>query len=249
MSNELEGFLTLTNGVNVTEQEYQSILKFFSDIVKNESFGVKEKAVYLRRTLSSAIKNKLAGNVITSIDYCNTFPSTDKTKAGIIRGMFFTFLEQENGLPGFVKIVKGISSSLLGIGSVSFYSSSFQTNFKVIKKIIDASDGKTLSEYQSKILRYLIEQDAPSRYQSIERGISCIIMAAAFFPIYAALSSIKNGNDSFDENDLNEGYEIIIKKFSPDSKELSKLFNQTMFAQLFNSLFSNESTVLSIFTI
>jgi len=244
MSNELAGILTLTNGVNVTEQEYQSILKFFSDIVKNENFGIKEKAVYLRRTISSAIKSKLAGNVITSIEYCNTLPSTDKTKAGIIRGMFFTFLEQEKGLPGFVKIIKGISSSLLGIGSVSFNSSSSQTNFKVIKKIIDTSDSKTLSEYQSKVLKYLIDKDAPSRYQSIERGISCIILAAAFFPIYAALSAIKKGNDSLDENNFNEGYEIIIKKFSPDSKELSKLFNQAMFAQLFNSLFSNESTVL-----
>lgn len=249
MTNVIAEILLLDNNLSITEQEYQDLIAIFSNIANDKSSKLPSKAVFLQRSIQGAIKNKLAGNKFTDIDLSSSLPKPDPTMAKVIRGMFLTFLEQDNGLPGFFKIIKGISSMGFGLGSFSLRKDMSELNYSDIAKVIEVSEAENIEKDQTKLLLELIKSDSISRFNTLKRGTACLILACAFHSIYSALCAIEDKSEKINAMHMKKSKEIILEKFSPQSKELSSLFAQSMFANLFESLFSRESTVLSIFTL
>lgn len=245
----MTGILLLDNNLKISEQDYQDLRSLFLKIANNNTSTIASKAVFLQRIVHDAIKNKLAGNMLSDIDLSSPMPKPDATMAKVIRGMFLTFLEQRDGLPGLFKIVKGISSIGFGIGSFSFGERITAITYSDLKRIISASDLKCIEIEQNKLLLELIKSDNISRFTTVRRGSACIILACAFFSVYSALCAKEDQSDTIKEAHLISSRTIILEKFAPQSKELSNLFAQSMFVQLFESLFSREPTVFSIFTL
>ncbi len=246
--NSLEKQYLLTPDIKISSVELDLLKSaLLKGISNNSEVPLSDIAVLLLANLQDAIKNKVNSRNI-DFDLNQSLPTSEKDdfKAAIIKGMFITFLENEHSLPGFLKICGGIGATSFGIGSLKF--SSLKTSLSKNEMIIPDLIKDEVKKYQITHLQKCISENYVTDFSDIRRGLLCALLSGALIPIYLmAICKVENIS-SPTEHQVQKAQEIVLQKFNSGSPGVTKLFSQSLFATMFDTLFSHSSTVHSIFS-
>ncbi len=238
----------LTKGLKLSDQEFH----FFSAaanliLKKSECSEISDIALQLLSLIDQSKQKKLAGKNIENIQTPKVIekPVPDKFKAAIIKGMFITFSETGKNIPGLFQILKGILATSLGIGNLTFTNPDISITQNSIDSALDNEAIAIIKENQK---QFLIEQFSKvTEYASIQRGAYCNVLACSLLPIYTAAFMHKSCEDAISEHHVQKAFSQLKIIYAPRSIAITKLFSQNMFASLFDSLFSSNSTRYSLF--
>jgi hypothetical protein len=246
--NSLDKQHLLAPGVQINSQDMELLKSALEKgINQNLENSISNIAVLTLINFQDAVKNVVNSRNI-DFDLNKSIPSTDKDplKANIIKGMFITFLENENSLPGFFKIFGGIGATGFGIGALQF--SSPLVNLKKAELLIPSAIEKEIKKCQTSHLLNSISGNYITSFSDFRRGLLCAILSGALIPIYL-MAICKSENVALPlEHHVQKAQKIVLEKFNSGSPGVKRLFSQNLFATMFDTLFSHTSTVHSIFS-
>ncbi len=241
----------------IEPQEIQALCtRFQTAISDGESRGLSSGmiAVMLTRILKEAIDLKFENKPISAehlvLAHDSHEPDFNRFKASLVRGMFLTFIEHQQGFPGFFEILGGIAAAGLGYGS--FIVPGTNRTMKLAEIKTWYPDQAWLRSTCIELMKRMLVPEKLARFASARIGLFSMLVGCALLPFYAASARITTSSDDGNfscEPDREKVIAMVTERFSPGSERLQKFLNQNLFVVIFEELFTHESTVFSIFNL
>ena len=236
----------LDSNLKIAKTDLEKLIQAFTTCLEKDA-PFPELSLSTCRIMHKAIQLAHSKQELNNLTIEQQNPVTkDSLKASLLVGMFVTFVESEN-IPGLISILKGILATGFGFGSINFIEPKVLTSKSSLSKLIKTADSILIADFQKKLFQNSINTEQLQKFVSIRRAMYCTILGCALLPIYSAAIAQQQKAEKVEKQHLEAAQSLIQKKFSHNAPGLTRLFSQSAFAQLFDSLFSHESTIISVF--